>query len=130
MNPSLVQIAQLLRDAPVASERWEGGGSGGVLVVLLIILVGCAAAAWFVIKRTGLPSQKGGGHLDVLETRPLGGRQFLVVARHGDEKFLLGVCPGRIDYLTGLKDAAPSAEEASFESALKGAERDPKEGSR
>jgi flagellar protein FliO/FliZ len=39
----------------------------------------------------------------------LGNRQFLVVAEYEDRKMLIGVCPGRIDYLATL-----SAPEADF----------------
>jgi len=32
----------------------------------------------------------------------LGNRQFLIVAEYEDRKMLIGVCPGRIDYLCPL----------------------------
>lgn len=44
--------------------------------------------------------------LSVDETRSLGNRQYLVVASYEGKKFLLGVCPGRIDMLSPL-DGAP-----------------------
>ena len=45
--------------------------------------------------------------LAIDETRSLGNRQFLVVASYEGRKFLLGVCPGRIDMLTPLDGSAP-----------------------
>ena len=47
--------------------------------------------------------------LTIDETRSLGSRQYLVVASYQDKKFLLGVCPGRIDLLSALPEK--SAEE-------------------
>lgn len=60
--------------------------------------------AWFLLKRGALPRPfaKKEGRLRVLETRMLGNRQFLMVVEYDDAKLLLGVCPGRIDYLTPL----------------------------
>ena len=45
--------------------------------------------------------------LAIAETKSLGNRQYLVVASYEDKKFLLGVCPGRIDLLTPLESAPP-----------------------
>jgi flagellar protein FliO/FliZ len=48
------------------------------------------------------PQLKGERKLNINETRMLGNRQFLVVAQYEDRKVLLGVCPGRIEYLCTL----------------------------
>lgn len=60
--------------------------------------------AWLLLKRGTLRRAfgKSEGRLQVLETKMLGNRQFLVVVEYDDAKLLLGVCPGRIDYLTPL----------------------------
>ena len=42
------------------------------------------------------------GNLTILETRPLGGRQFLMVVGYAGERLLLSVCPGRVEYLCAL----------------------------
>lgn len=60
---------------------------------------------WFWRSRTrtgpgSLPSRK----LAVEETRPLGNRQYLVVAVYEGKKLLLGVTPGRIKLLCKLSD--------------------------
>ena len=113
-----VVIAQLLNDTPVESIGF-GGGSGSVLVVLFVLLVGCSVAVWFFIKRGTFPRMKGGENLQILETRVLGGRQFLVVGKHGDQKFLLGVCPGRIDYLCPLEMDSEVNVDDPFEAVLR-----------
>jgi flagellar protein FliO/FliZ len=51
--------------------------------------------------------------LAVEETRSLGNRQFLVVASYQDKKFLIGVCPGRIDLLSALNSSSPAVTEKS-----------------
>lgn len=113
-----VVIAQLLKDTPVDSGGWSGGGGGSVLIVLLLLLIGSSVAVWFYFKRGTFPRMKGGEQLQILETRALGGRQFLVVGRHGDQKFLLGVCPGRIDYLCPLETVSEGDPNESFDSVL------------
>jgi flagellar protein FliO/FliZ len=37
----------------------------------------------------------------------LGNRQFLVVAEYEQRKMLIGVCPGRIEYLCTLSGVEP-----------------------
>jgi flagellar protein FliO/FliZ len=49
--------------------------------------------------------------LAIDETRSLGNRQYLVVASYEGKKFLIGVCPGRIDMLSSL-DGSSSKEKA------------------
>ncbi len=113
-----LSIAQLLKDAPVDSGQWSGGGSSSVLIVLFLLLIGSSIAAWIFFKRGAFPRMKGGEQLQIVETRALGGRQFLVVAHHGDQKFLLGVCPGRIDYLCSLNNVPEVGSDEAFETIL------------
>ncbi|MBC2595018.1 flagellar biosynthetic protein FliO [Ruficoccus amylovorans] len=73
-----------------------------------LILIG-ALAIWLFKRRGSMLTRP--GQLKLLESRSLGGRQFIVVAAYGNERFLLGVCPGRIDYLGTLQspeDVEPS----------------------
>jgi flagellar protein FliO/FliZ len=87
-----------------------GTGSGALTMVGVLGLAG--AGGWLLWRGRGgslkqfnrVPRQ-----LAVEETRSLGNRQFLVVASYQDKKFLIGVCPGRIDLLSALH-ASPSAE--------------------
>lgn len=88
-------------------------GSGPSLspIAFVLVLLLCVLAIVFIyLRRNGLQRIRKTGELDILETRPLGGRQFLLVARVGQEKFLLGVCPGRIDYLCPLSSESDSLE--------------------
>ncbi|MEI6872466.1 MAG: flagellar biosynthetic protein FliO [Verrucomicrobiota bacterium] len=55
--------------------------------------------------------------LRIEETKSVGHRQYLLVAEYEGRRFLLGVCPGRIEYLSGLdSDVAPPG--GSFQELL------------
>lgn len=88
-----------------------GGGAGSLTAVAVILLAG--AGGWLVWRnRSGTMTalSRTPRQLVIEETRSLGNRQFVVVAAYQDKKFLLGVCPGRIDFLAPLTDATPAAE--------------------
>ncbi|MBL9210961.1 MAG: flagellar biosynthetic protein FliO [Opitutaceae bacterium] len=90
------------KEAPVAG----GGGFGSVSLVLGLLLAG--AGGWLLWRqRRGTVTGRELRSLAIDETRSLGNRQFLVVASYEGRKFLLGVCPGRIDMLTPLDGSAP-----------------------
>jgi len=87
-----------------------GSGSLGNLT-LIVGLVLAAVGGWFVWRgRLAAPAGRVSSQLAIGETRSLGNRQYLVVATYADKKFLLGVCPGRIDLLAPLHDAATPPE--------------------
>lgn len=81
-----------------------------------LLLFGLAAAAvggWLIWQQRRSPRGTTGREarkLAIAETRSLGNRQFLVVADYDGRKFLLGVCPGRIELLVPLNDDAPRAK--------------------
>jgi flagellar protein FliO/FliZ len=79
----------------------------GMLVMVTAIAL-AATGAWILIQRrqSGPLSARGQRKLHVEETRPLGNRQYLVVAQYEGKKFLLGVTPGQIALLTPLETAA------------------------
>lgn len=91
----------------------SGVGMAVTVLGYLIILGGFGVAAWFVYKRglIGKPFSKGEGKLRIAETRMLGNRQFIMVVEYEDQKILLGVGPGKIDYLTTL---SPGLGSGSF----------------
>jgi flagellar protein FliO/FliZ len=89
-------------DSLLAGEAMGGGLSLSPIIFVLVLLLCVLAIIFIYLRRNGFQRLRKTGELDILETRPLGGRQFLLVARVGQEKFLLGVCPGRIDYLCPL----------------------------
>lgn len=93
-------------------ETARPGSSSSWLVALAL----CAAgAAWFWWKkRMGTPLARGGRErqIEIEESRPLGNRQYLVVATVGERKFLLGVTPGSIQMLSSLDAQEEPAREA------------------
>lgn len=95
-------------DAPAAAPV----GSLGSATTIVGALVLSAGGVWLLLRRraeiaTGRATQS----LAISETRSLGNRQFLVVASYEGRKFLLGVCPGRIEMLAPLDaETAPKAQ--------------------
>jgi len=89
------------------------GPSAGLGVYTMLVAAACAVAGiWFLWRgRRQSAGRAGKGKLSVAETRPLGNRQYLVVAAYGEKKYLIGVCVGRISLLAPLDDPAspPSA---------------------
>jgi flagellar protein FliO/FliZ len=74
---------------------------------MAVALILCAAAGGFVWYRRRAPGVTGSRtmkQLSIAESRALGNRQHLVVADYAGQKFLLGVCPGRIDLLSKLEE--------------------------
>ena len=73
-------------------------------LVLVVALLLAAGGVWVLVQRrkAGPGGGRGGRKLQIDETRPLGNRQYLVVADYDGKKFLLGVCPGSIKMLTPL----------------------------
>lgn len=95
-------------DAPAAPAR--PAESNRLLIMLAV--AAAAAGGWLLWRqRQGGGSAAGAARkLSIAESRPLGNRQHLLVVDYDGRKFLLGVCPGRIELLTplesGKKDGA------------------------
>ena len=81
----------------------------GRLLGYITLLAALAGAAVYLIK-FGIPMHRNRSKeerkLQVLEMRPLGNRQFLIVVAYEDTRMLLGVTPGKIDYLCALDTPA------------------------
>jgi len=96
--------------APAPAAYKPEGGSTVQLSLYLALLLGLLAGGAYLL-RNGFtifqPKLKGERKLQISETRMLGNRQFLVVAEYEGRKLLLGVCPGRIDYLSTLAGPEP-----------------------
>jgi len=91
----------------------EAPHTGSGPAILVIALLCAATGAWLWTRSRGPGGKilsRVTPKLSVAETRSLGNRQYLVVAAYEERRFLLGVCPGRIELLTNLDDA-PSARE-------------------
>ena len=83
----------------------------GKLAVYFVTLAGLVIGGYLLLKR-GLPLRPAGvseHRLHLRETKMLGNRQFLVVAEYEGSKILLGVGPGRIEYLCPLDGAEGSS---------------------
>ncbi|MEO6995286.1 MAG: flagellar biosynthetic protein FliO [Lacunisphaera sp.] len=79
----------------------------GVLVVALLL---AGAGGWLFWRGRAAPTGTiNARKLTIAETKSLGSRQYLVVAAYEDRKFLLSVCPGKIELLTPL-DGGSSAK--------------------
>jgi flagellar protein FliO/FliZ len=74
------------------------------LLILVAALLFAAGGGWLLLqKRKAGPAGGRGRKLQIDETRPLGNRQYLIVADYDGKKFLIGVTPGRIQMLTPLE---------------------------
>jgi len=100
-----VLVPRTIQASAPAAERSAGAGATTVIGALVL----AAGGVWLLLRaRAGKAGARGAQALAIDETRPLGNRQFLVVASYEGQKFLLGVCPGRIDFLSPLnRDGSP-----------------------
>lgn len=81
----------------------------GRMLGYLTLFAALAGAGVYFVK-FGLPLARNNAALDrklqILETRPLGNRQYLLVVGYEDSRMLLGVTPGKIDYLCPLDSSS------------------------
>ena len=99
----------------------SGGGGISILGYVFTVII-LAVAAAVVLFRGGFlgvfaGTSKAERKLHIEESRSLGHRQHLVVASYQGRRFLLGVCPGSIEYLSGL-DAEEATPSGSFQELL------------
>lgn len=124
----LLLVAVLLGPAAIAEEKAAAPGSviypraaepppatatgtaSGYNTVLLAALALAGAGGWLFWRARTVTGAAALRKLSIAETKSLGNRQFLVVACYDEKKFLLGVCPGRIDLLTPLEGGPPAAD--------------------
>jgi len=86
-------------------------GSSLKMVAALAVVIGILLLL-YAASRKGLSvlPQKKNGLIQVLETRPLGGRKFLCVVKVRGEEMLLGMSNDRIEYLSKVPAADKFAE--------------------
>lgn len=81
-------------------------------VVALLILLGAGLVV--LLKKGHIGGVRVSGKvakkLQVEESRMIGQRQYLLVVGYDGKKMLLGVCPGRIDYLCPLDSEADDVD--------------------
>jgi flagellar protein FliO/FliZ len=88
-----------------ALSKTEGTSLGSMSLTIGLVLAG--VGGWLVWRnRRGTPVSREMRSLAINETRSLGNRQYLVVASYEEKRFLIGVCPGRIDLLSALDGPA------------------------
>ena len=87
-------------DAPAAGKKEDSSNT----MLIGLALVAAGVGGWLLWRQKNSPAGLGaqGRKLAIAESRSLGNRQYLVVADYDGRKFLLGVCPGRIEMLTPL----------------------------
>jgi flagellar protein FliO/FliZ len=89
---------------PAAAQSSMYGS--GVLVVALLL---AGAGGWLFWRGRAVPAGiTSARKLAIAETKSLGNRQYLVVATYEDRKFLLSVCPGKIELVTALDGSSPA----------------------
>jgi flagellar biogenesis protein FliO len=97
---------QAASPSPSPAPFTPHGSEGMIQLVVYFLLILAFLAGGLYLTRFGFGSRPGKGRgerkLVISESRTLGNRQFLVVAEYEGRKMLLGVCPGRIDYLSTL----------------------------
>jgi len=107
--------------APSVSAAQPGGGTVSLLgYVLTVVVLGAAGVT--VLLRGGFFGVSWGAaktvrKLRIEESRTVGNRQHLVVAEYEGRRVLLGISPGRIDYLCGL-DGDGGGQGGGFSEAL------------
>jgi flagellar protein FliO/FliZ len=85
-----------------------GAATGSAFTIVAVLFL-AGAGGWLLWRGRGgklATLSRASRQLTIEETRSLGNRQYLVVASYQDKKFLLGICPGRIDLLSPLHDGA------------------------
>ena len=89
-------------------------GVGSLGTTFLVLVAFCGAGYYLLRRHPGFAANfKGAARkLTVSESRSLGNRQFLVVVEYESERMLLGVTPGKIDYLCPLR--GPQGEPGAF----------------
>ena len=88
---------------------------GRVLGYLLLLTV-LAGSGYYLFKNGFIFQKNATGalkKLQVLEMRSLGNRQFLLVVGYEEQRMLLGVTPGKIDYLCPLDSVATVSKDFS-----------------
>ena len=107
------------RNSPEARQQRAAQESFPIWSVLGVAAV-FAGAGFYLLRRGQLGRRPGAEvhqRLVLEETRALGNKQFLAVAAYGEKRLLLSVCPGRIDFLCRLDEAAAPAHAPAASSA-------------
>lgn len=114
--PTVNPLKKEAEDLVFPKMRSEAATPDGILSLLFYmgVLLTLGLVALYLVKN-GWPMGGWGKapqrKLKVADMRPLGNRQFLVVVEYENTKLLIGVSPGRIDYLHDLSIREPITED-------------------
>jgi len=115
-TPDTVQSSARPAEKKSIAPSAPGMDEFGRLLGYVTLLAALAGAAIYLIK-FGIPLHRNRSKeerkLQVLEMRPLGNRQFLIVVGYDDTRMLLGVTPGKIDYLCPLDSVSTNPADFS-----------------
>ena len=90
--------------APPFSPDWLSLSLRSLGFVILLGVVGYAISRLGKSKLTPKSKdERSKGRILISDSRPLGNRQFIVVAEYGSHKHLLGISPGKIEHLAKLE---------------------------
>ena len=117
-----VSAGSLASVSPGGGATTLAGGNGiSILGYVFTVLILAVASVAMLLRggffRMFTGASKAERKLHIEESRSLGHRQHLVVASYEGRRFLLGVCPGSIEYLSGL-DPEPLQPAGSFQELL------------
>ena len=122
------QQGQPISSGSLVFSGASNASAGGLIqmlgyVVAIVMIVGAVVA--FFLRSGGLLGIRLGAKtnrkLQLQETWMLGHKQFLAVVDYEGRKMLLGVCPGRIDYLCpleGNEDVVGTENASDFQEML------------
>ncbi len=86
--------------APAVTPSANAGSVGGTWVFIGLTALAAGGFWWWRLRGRSPLGRR--GSISIEDTRPLGNRQFLVVASCDGRRFLLGVAPGGIQMLSPL----------------------------
>jgi flagellar protein FliO/FliZ len=92
--------------APTGASNSQDARGPSWLMLVAVLLAGAGAWVLWQKKRGMGPLGQLTQKLSVEETKSLGNRQYLVVARYEDQRFLLGITPGQIALISKLEASA------------------------
>lgn len=101
-------------------------------VIGMIIVIGLIVGLAWLMRRMGHMHGMLSGHIKVVSSLAIGGREKLLLVQVGDEQFLLGATPTQINSLARLAspvavDAAPGGgDKPSFQALLSKLKHGPK----
>ncbi|MGE6107240.1 flagellar biosynthetic protein FliO [Aeromonas sobria] len=83
-----------------------------LMVIGLILVLG------FLLKKSKLTAQLGGGQMKVIASLPLGYKEKLLVVKVGEQQLLIGVTPQQVNFLYRLEEPLDERQPQAFAQQL------------